>query len=442
MMRALLDGLCARGGFPWRALLYVSCALTVCSLQMMAQESEWTYRLAFVQEAGKSWLNRDTPLNRNNTLLAQPETNAIHSATFAGAYGIVTGSVGWSVTGSDLIHPAYAFTLHELSIDVPITEQIDLLAGKKILKWGTGYAFNPTGVVEPQRLPSDPSDRLNANEGRKLVSISALSGQSSLTIVYLNDVKFSTDAVHWANTEWALRASTYVSGLDLAFIGHWRQHDRGELGVNSAYVIGERLELHAEALASRGTSEMYHASLFDNATDSLYTAPPYRTAYGSSSVMFWKTLIGGQYTFDNGVNIVLEYYHNGEGLSRDEWDRWMTFVRAHDAMREGSTVVPTQALPLLRVNLLWALQTLASRGTMREYVFVRGAYTQGAWSGEVLGLVNAVDKSSVVVTSLSYKFSPVVTTYMRGTIFSGRDGTEYGSMFVCKSFQAGFTIQH
>ena len=85
---------------------------------------------------------------------------------------------------------------------------------------GACNAFNPTGVVEPQRSPSAPSDRLGQNVGRTLVSMNAFFGKTSLTLVYLNDAQFESGAFHWGEHDYAMRAYTFLNGLDLSGILH------------------------------------------------------------------------------------------------------------------------------------------------------------------------------------------------------------------------------
>ena len=45
----------------------------------------------------------------------------------------------------------------------------DFTAGRKLVRWGTGYAFTAAGVLDPPRIATDPTDRLNLHEGRDMV---------------------------------------------------------------------------------------------------------------------------------------------------------------------------------------------------------------------------------------------------------------------------------
>ncbi len=45
----------------------------------------------------------------------------------------------------------------------------DFTAGRKMVRWGTGYAFTAAGVLDPPRDPTNPTDRLNVNQGRDMI---------------------------------------------------------------------------------------------------------------------------------------------------------------------------------------------------------------------------------------------------------------------------------
>jgi hypothetical protein len=349
--------------------------------------------------------------------------------------------LGFTVTSNDISAPHYEFAVRELALDVSLGEALDLVVGKKILKWGTGYAFNPTGVVEPQRSPSDPSDRLNQNDGRNLVSLTAFFGKTSITAVYLNDARYANSSLEWGKNELAVRAYSFLGGLDMSLVGHYREGDRFELGANSSYVIGDGLELHAEILGKRGSSALFHPVITSDDPAQIFGSYPYVPLYADSRRIFLKTLVGGQYTLDNGVNIALEYYHNAEGLSVQEWKRWMNFVKFQDAVQGGTvTAAPDLVVPS-RMNLLWSLLTLSTRGTMRDYLFARGAYADDTWGCEVIVFMNANDQSIVAVPTLTWKASAFLSLYLRYTAYAGREGSEFGSLFTTRSMTLGLGLQ-
>ena len=146
---------------------------------------------------------------------------------------------------------------------------LDVEGGRRIVRWGTGYAFTPSGVLDPPRNATDPQDRLGLNEGVLLAKADAYAGPASITVV-------ASERVH------AARVRSTVRGVELAMIGAVDKGRRPSWGANFTHVVGNALEWHGEVLSHEGA-----------------------TGERASSA-----LIGGQYTFAGGPNVVLEYYRS------------------------------------------------------------------------------------------------------------------------------------
>jgi len=149
----------------------------------------------------------------------------------------------------------------------------DFSLGKKILRWGTGYAFTPTGVLDPPRNPLDPTDRLSLNEGREMVAADWVSGRHALTAVWATAGVFGSRLAGMTDTA-ALRYNTMIAGFDSALIF---AHDSGRpdfYGGNFTRVVGEALEVHGE-FAHRDSNAV---------------------------------LAGGKYMLRSGVNTIFEWY--------------------------------------------------------------------------------------------------------------------------------------
>ena len=415
--------------------------LTVVLIGWRSQAQDLEYRLSLVDEGTLNTVNPDSPFNYHNQILPQSTRSNILTPNLFLNYGSMTSSINLAALADNIRMPDYQFDLREFFIDIPLTGEIDVTLGKKILKWGTGYAFNPTGVVEPQRTPSDPSDRLGQNDGRKLVAVNAFSGKSSLTLAYLNDARLESSRWTWGTQELAFHAYAFMGGLDLSLVGHYREGDPIEAGLNWSYVIGSSLELHGEVLAKKGSSTLYHPAVEIDDLQRIYSSDPSSPLEQNSPRIFTKWLLGGQYTFENGANVTLEYYHNSDGLNKSEWNRWMKFVKFHNDIQRGLIAEPPALVELSRYNLLWALQTLSSRGTMSEYIFGRAYYATGNWSFELLALLNVLDASAATVPSVSLRISENFSLYGRWTSFLGASDSEFGALFSTHTFSLGIRFQ-
>ena len=122
----------------------------------------------------------------------------------------------------------------------------DFTLGRKMLRWGTGYAFTAAGVLDPPRNPTDPGDRLNVNEGRDMVKADYVHGKNAFTLAW------STAALAPANVELrdttAFRYNVLVRGFDTALIAG---NDRGGDsfgGLTFTRVVGQGWEIHGEGM--------------------------------------------------------------------------------------------------------------------------------------------------------------------------------------------------
>lgn len=121
----------------------------------------------------------------------------------------------------------------------------DFLAGRKTVRWGTGYAFTAAGVLDPPRVATDPSDRLNLNEGRDMVKADWVHGPHALTMAW-STAALAPAATNLRDTT-AFRYNVLVHGFDTALIAG---NDRGGDSFGAltfTRVIGQAWEVHGEA---------------------------------------------------------------------------------------------------------------------------------------------------------------------------------------------------
>ncbi len=190
---------------------------------------------------------------------------------------------------------------------------LDFTLGKKILRWGTGYAFTPTGVLDPPRSPTDPTDRLNLNEGREMAAADWIRGRHAVTVAWASGGLLARHRPGMRETT-AVRYNTLVAGFDSSLIVARDRAGRTFTGANFTRVLGESIELHGEFARRRALA----------------------------------ALLGGKLTTRRGVNFIFEFYSAAEprrrrygfvyvGKSRlrelpgwKEWDLGFSLVRSFD----------------------------------------------------------------------------------------------------------------
>lgn len=239
---------------------------------------------------------------------------------------------------------------------------LDLTAGRVIEKWGTGYGWTPTAFVGPAKDPTDPNDRRSAYRGVDMIRAD----------VFVKDTNVSLYVLE--RGEFAARAYRLVRGTDVSLV----YRSNGSIGVNLSRVFGDALELHAEVARSGGVL---------------------------------RAVAGGQYTFANDVNVVLELYYGGDGLTASEWERWKTGT----------------------------LATYAPLRMARGYAFARvhRPFREQDLDAEVIAIANLRDGSAIFRASLTYRLRPNVSVYVMQTEFMGNEGSELAYLQVARVTTAG-----
>jgi hypothetical protein len=121
----------------------------------------------------------------------------------------------------------------------------DFMAGRRIVRWGTGYAFTATGVLDPPRNPTNPTDRLNLYEGRDMVKADLVKGPNAFSLAWSSAALAPASANLHDTT--AFRYNVLVHGFDTSFIAGDDRGGDAFGGLTFTRVLGEAWEIHGEA---------------------------------------------------------------------------------------------------------------------------------------------------------------------------------------------------
>jgi hypothetical protein len=230
------------------------------------EESRYStrYSVAVIDDA-TFYGNLSAPIPKTlNQVLLQPT----FSVKYLSRWTFSTSIVGAETTYKDNVaHMRVKETYAGLSAG-----DFDLMAGRKMLRWGAGYAFTSAGVLDSPRVPTDPGDRLNLNEGRDMVKVDWMRGQHAISAVW-STAELARKGMMMRDTT-AVRYNILMHGFDTSLIAG---NDRGgdSFGaVTFTRVVGQAWELHGEAT--------------------------------------WREreaiLIGAKYTTPNGITFIGEFY--------------------------------------------------------------------------------------------------------------------------------------
>jgi len=148
----------------------------------------------------------------------------------------------------------------------------DFTAGRRIVRWGTGYAFTPAGVLDPPRDPTNPTDRLNVNVGRDMVKADVVRGSQALQIAWSSALL--EKAKMQAHDTVAARYNVLVHGFDTCLIAGDDRGGDAFGAITFTRVLGQAWEVHGEGVWREQAA----------------------------------TVLGGKYTLTSGVTFIGEFY--------------------------------------------------------------------------------------------------------------------------------------
>ena len=152
-----------------------------------------------------------------------------------------TSLIGLSRTYSDT-----ATTIHVKESYIGLSAgDFDFTAGRKMVRWGTGYAFTAAGVLDPPRDPTNPTDRLNVNQGRDMMKADYVHGRHAITLAWSSSALAPAHSTLRDTT--AFRYNVLVRGFDTSLIAG---NDRGGDAFGAltfTRVLGQAWEVHGEA---------------------------------------------------------------------------------------------------------------------------------------------------------------------------------------------------
>jgi hypothetical protein len=225
-------------------------------------------------------------------------------------------------------------------------------AGKKVQRWGKGYAWSPVAFLE---RPKDPEDPELAREGFVAVAGNFVrSGAGALQTISLTPLVVPTqsdlNADFGARDHWnpAAKLSLLYRDTDIDFLWLGEGSRSARFGFDVSRNFGTNLEVHGEWARIRDFEQPVLA-----AGGTLQLAPPRdATSY----------LLGLRYLTERDTTWIVEYYRNGTGYTEAQAQAFYEAVHAGAALGALS--------PMLRAA---AQAGYARPNPMQRYLYVRAS---------------------------------------------------------------------
>ncbi len=300
-------------------------------------------------------------------------------------------------------------SVYELYYSARPSDRLSMEAGKRVLKWGKGYAWNPVGFLE---RPKDPNDPDLSREGFVLAAadyVRSLDGALK-TVAFTPVILPVTDDI---NTDFSpdndvnFAAKLYLlyrdTDIDFYVLGEGSRSAR--FGVDFSRNLTPNFEIHGE-LAYIDNQRI----LTIDSADQL--------AVSEKDVV--RALLGLRYLTQNDITWIVEYFHNGAGYSESELERFFTLA-SEDSLsspalfnlakqaREAGYGAPNPGRDYLYLR--------ATRKDPFDIVYLTAGFTS---------ILNLQDESFSLTPELVYTGIVNTETRLRFTWLQGSSNSEFG----------------
>jgi hypothetical protein len=294
-----------------------------------AQALTYQYRAQFADELTWRAIRSDSLVNPQNRVLdLDALSNRVGGdldlrASIPDLVDVVLRDRAFYLTGTPRAN-GFQNTVEEAYLRFRFGAPVVAEIGKRSLVEGVGYSFNPVDFLRvPSDLPGtdpDPAQFREHRPGQYMVRILADVGPVTVSALYAPRLAH-VDSPHInERSQFLLKLYSLVRGHDVSL--YLYQGTRWKGGASWATVVGRALELHAEASFQRGSdANVPVASIIPG-------DGPFHFMRADGDDLVARVLVGGQYTFGGGVNVIGEYYYNGQGYSRSEFVRYFRFLDA------------------------------------------------------------------------------------------------------------------
>ncbi|MDP1676833.1 MAG: hypothetical protein Q8L88_08170 [Bacteroidota bacterium] len=287
---------------------------------------------------------------------------------------------------------------------------VTLQSGKRMYSWGKGYAFNPVGFVNSIKDPENPelaqAGLLSANiEYLKSFQSDVLQSFAMMFVVIPSSELLNSRYGDVEKTDVALKTYFLLWDTDIDLMTYYSDDKPKRYGVDFARNLKENFEIHGEV------SLNLNSQRYSILNDSIYV----------KSVDNYSYLFGLRYLSETNVTVIAEYYHNGLGLTRSEYEQYGDYLQKSTANNN----------PFIMQQALGVSQTYFRSSTvMEDYLYLKIIYPEPFdmlyFTPSLYTIYNLADKSFLLSLQMNYKPATNVEFIFWPSALIGGDQTEYG----------------
>ncbi len=253
-------------------------------------------------------------------------------------------------------------TLPEASLHWTPQKGHTLSAGLSSFRWGTAYLWNPSNPLADSELNNTGRARKYYRGGDRFIFYEVLAKQTTYLLAAVELTQRDALLASPPQAErWVVARIQHMFDASDAALHLALREGEHFLGLSTSHTVGNALALHGE-LSTRSQRRL---PAWNNLPVGSPSTPPL-PVWDTHARSRWTTsaVLGGQYTWDRGINLIVEYLYDGNGLDDREYAALRAAASDAGNLRNDPAFAETADGFLLQANRY--------TGRMRRnYAFVR-----------------------------------------------------------------------
>jgi hypothetical protein len=305
-------------------------------------------------------------------------------------------------------------TVYEGFLSIKPSSSLTIDIGKKTLRWGKGYAWNPVAFVDRPKDPDDPELSLEGFIVASADYIKTFHGPlktlsfTPVLIPAYEHVNNTFGDVNNLNFAGKLYFLFYDTDVDIIILTGGSKTTR--YGIDFSRNLTTNFEIHGELAFIDDYKKIFIDSNGNNFENN-YDAKSY--------------LIGIRYLTERETTYILEYYYNGTGFTSGEMRDYFGFInKGYDSyVSSGSDALLKKALNITEGNY-------GRMNPMRDYIYLRASQKEPFdilyFTPSITVIANVNDKSFSLSPELLYTGITNLELRLKASFLSGQRLSEYG----------------
>ena len=307
------------------------------------------------------------------------------------------------------------FDLLEAYGGINLSSGTNVQMGKILYNWGKGYAFNPAAKINLIKNPELP-DRLEPGlmswKMEKVISFEKGPLQTfSSTLVWSQPEENVNNIYAEFGKSFAIKGYFLLWDTDIDLMAYTSQDAASSFGIDFSRNVKENLEIHGETYIFANQPKYTIAN--NTLNNQLISGNSY--------------LLGFRFLSSQNTTFIGEYYHNENGLTKDEYLSYVSFINTQ--VNSGSSEAVRQALQ-------YSQTYFNSTNLKKDYFYFKITQPEPFnllyFNPSLYFIFNLNDGSFIASAPLSFERFENVEFLMQPTLIVGSNGTEYGD----KQFQS------